>query len=100
MTGVDVEGRVEAGVNVDGKKKPVCEDSNILENGLKLAGETLVTPGASLILDGEFGDGAWHVAGAVLAHVTVGPLGLVLIAADSYMKSVSGTGLLNTTKRR
>lgn len=76
-----------------------ASDANVIENGLKLVGETIVTPGSSLLLDGDVKQGALHVAGAALAHVTIGPLGLVLIAANSYMKSVTGNGLLGSVKK-
>jgi uncharacterized protein DUF6072 len=71
----------------------VTEDSSrrVLENGAKLVGETIV-PGASLLLDGEVPSGVAHAAagwGARLWLGSFGPIGVLLVAANSYSKSVS-----------
>jgi hypothetical protein len=65
----------------------------VLARGLKIAGETMV-PGASLLLDGEVASGVGHFVVGTLARVAFGPVGLLLVAADSYSKSVSGKSLL------
>lgn len=65
----------------------------LVARGLKIAGETVV-PGASLILDGNIGAGALHVVGGTLARLALGPLGVLLVAANSYSKSTTGRGLL------
>ncbi|MBW8874175.1 MAG: hypothetical protein JF614_04370 [Acidobacteria bacterium] len=65
----------------------------ILARGLKLAGET-VAPGASLLLDGEVASGVAHLVVGTLARMAFGPVGVLLVAADSYSKSVSGKSLL------
>jgi hypothetical protein len=67
--------------------------SLLLSRGLKLAGETIL-PGASLLLDGNVGAGALHLLGGALAKSALGPLGWVLVAANSYSRSVSGRSLL------
>jgi uncharacterized protein DUF6072 len=74
---------------------PVSEPTGgvILARGLKLAGETMV-PGASLLLDGEVASGMAHLVVGTLARMAFGPLGLLVVAADSYSKSVSGKSLL------
>jgi Family of unknown function (DUF6072) len=65
----------------------------LVARGLKLVGEKVV-PGASLILDGNIGAGALHVVAGSLARTVLGPLGLLLVAANSYSKSTTGRGLL------
>src|SRR5436305_6616752 len=65
----------------------------VLARGLKLAGETFI-PGASLLLDGEVASGVGHLVVGTLARLAFGPLGLLVVAADSYSKSVSGKSLL------
>jgi len=62
--------------------------SNILANGAKLIGEA-VLPGASLLLDGKFLNGAAHSVAGLGARAALGPLGVALICADSFSKSVT-----------
>jgi hypothetical protein len=62
--------------------------SNILANGAKLIGEA-VLPGASLLLDGKFVNGAVHSVAGLGARAALGPLGVALICADSFSKSVT-----------
>jgi len=65
--------------------------SHVIENGAKLVGETFV-PGASLLLDGEVQSGIVHTAagwGARYWLGTFGPIGMLLVAANSYSKSVT-----------
>ncbi len=62
--------------------------ANILANGAKLVGEA-VLPGASLLLDGKFVNGAAHTVAGLGARVALGPLGVALICADSFSKSVT-----------
>lgn len=62
--------------------------SNILANGAKLIGEA-VLPGASLLLDGNFVNGAAHSVAGLGARAALGPLGVALICADSFSKSVT-----------
>lgn len=73
---------------------PTASDqgSVIVGRAVKIAGET-ITPGASLILDGNLRLGILHVIGAGLLTGLVGPIGSVLLAANSYSKSVSGKSL-------
>jgi len=62
--------------------------SNILANGAKLIGEA-VLPGARLLLDGKFVNGAVHSVAGLGARAALGPLGVALICADSFSKSVT-----------
>lgn len=70
-----------------------------LNNGVKLLGET-VLPGASLLMEGKFGAGALHTAGAIVACTFLGPLGALVVAADSFASSLSsGENLVDRTKK-
>ena len=62
--------------------------ANALVNGAKLIGEA-VLPGASLLLDGKFINGAAHSVAGLGARAALGPLGVALICADSFSKSVT-----------
>lgn len=59
-------------------------------------GETFV-PGASLLMDGEVTNGIAHAVvgfSAVRALGAFGPLGLLVVAVDSYSKSVTNKYLV------
>jgi hypothetical protein len=60
----------------------------MLVNGVKLAGET-VLPGASLLLDGKVANGLVHTLLGFGARAALGPVGLLIVAADSFSKSVT-----------
>ena len=62
--------------------------ANILANGAKLIGEAIL-PGASLLLDGKFINGAAHSVAGLGARAALGPFGVALICADSFSKSVT-----------
>lgn len=64
-----------------------------LENAVKLVGEAVV-PGASLLMDGKILEGGAHVIVGGLARVVLGPVGLLLVAANSYSTSATGKNLL------
>lgn len=64
--------------------------STIFSRGVKIAGETLVAPGSSLILDGKIAEGSAHLVGGLVARAFLGPIGCLLVAANSYSKSVTG----------
>ncbi len=69
------------------------QDSRPLENALKLVGEVFV-PGASLLIDGKILAGGAHAAVGAVARAALGPLGLLLVAANSYATSTTGKSLL------
>ena len=56
----------------------------------KIAGEALVAPGSSLILDGNLRSGGAHLVGGLLARWALGPVGWFLVAANSYSNSITG----------
>ena len=64
-----------------------------LVNGAKIVGDVAFMPGTSLLVDGEILEGGTH---AIVGHVAmrlIGPVGWVLVAANSYSKSSSGLNL-------
>ena len=68
-------------------------NSSHVENAVKLVGEALL-PGASLLIDGKILQGGAHAIVGTLARVALGPIGLVLVAANSYSTSSTGKSLL------
>ena len=63
--------------------------SSTLDNAVKLVGEYFL-PGASRFIDGEVKDGVVHLAAGVVAGMFLGPLGLLLVKANSFSRSVAG----------
>jgi hypothetical protein len=47
-----------------------------------------------LLLDGKIKSGALHAGGGILAKLVFGVPGLLVVAANSYSKSVTGQSLL------
>ncbi|HSK79626.1 MAG TPA: DUF6072 family protein [Thermoanaerobaculia bacterium] len=66
--------------------------SVVIGRGIKILGEAVV-PGASLVLDGKLLPGAAHLVGGLVARWAFGPVGWLLVAANSYSKSVTGRNL-------
>lgn len=62
-------------------------------NGAKLVADFTVLPGSSLLVDGKILEGGAHTLVGLVAARAIGPLGWILVAANSYSKSVSGTSL-------
>ena len=60
--------------------------SDVINNGVKLVGETML-PGASLLLDGNLVNGAAHVAAGAAAAAFLAPWTVLLVVADSFSKS-------------
>ena len=63
-----------------------------LTNGVKLVGEAIL-PGTSLLMDGKFSEGAGHVIVGLGARLFLGPIGALVVAADSFSKSVTDKNL-------
>ena len=62
----------------------------VLANGAKILGEVAIIPGTSLIADGDLRGGIAHGVIGVAAAIVFGPIGWLVVAADSYSRSVSG----------
>lgn len=68
-------------------------ENTTASNAIKLASEGLITPGASLLLDGDIRGGGAHVLVGLAAKALLGPVGLLLVAADSFSRSTTGRSL-------
>jgi hypothetical protein len=68
-------------------------NDTIVNNAVKLAGEGLIAPGTSLLLDGDIKAGAGHVVAGLAAKALLGPVGWLLVAASSFAKSTTGKSL-------
>jgi hypothetical protein len=70
----------------------MANEFQVLSNGVKLLGETFVTPGASLVLDGRIGSGLVHGALGLAATAILGPvapIARILLSINSYSSSVA-----------
>ena len=70
------------------------EGLRTLTNGVKLVGEAIL-PGTSLLMDGKLGEGAAHAVAGIGARLVLGPIGALVVAADSFSKSVANKNLWN-----
>lgn len=75
------------------RSENVQSSESAVNRGVKLAGEALVAPGTSLLLDGQVVAGGAHLVGGLVARALLGPLGWFLVAANSYTRSVTGSNL-------
>lgn len=73
--------------------------SKVVANGIRLAGDTLIAPGSSQILDGKVGSGLGRFAIGIAARAVLGPIGWIAIGLDSYSKTTTGKGLLERMSR-
>jgi hypothetical protein len=71
------------------------KNKEILKNGVKLAGETLLIPGSSLLLDGKIKYGMFHAGIGILAKMTLGIPGVILVAANSFCLSLTKKNLVS-----
>jgi hypothetical protein len=65
------------------------EPARVLANALKFAGETMFLPGSSLMWEGRLGSGILHTVAAVVAGGVLGPIGTMMVVANSFSKSVN-----------
>jgi hypothetical protein len=68
------------------------DDLRTITNGVKLVGEAIL-PGTSLLMDGKFSEGAAHAVVGIGARLAFGPIGALVVAADSFSKSVNDKNL-------
>lgn len=62
-------------------------------NGAKFVADFTVLPGSSLLVDGKILEGGAHTIVGFVATRAIGPIGWILVAANSYSKSTSGVSL-------
>jgi hypothetical protein len=60
-----------------------------LKNTLKFASE-FVVPGGSNFLNGDLKQGAIHLIAGAAAAVLLGPVGVILVGANSFTKATTG----------
>jgi hypothetical protein len=60
-----------------------------LKNTLKFASE-FVVPGGSNFINGDVKQGAIHLVGALAAGALLGPVGVILVGANSFTKATTG----------
>lgn len=75
------------------ESKSKSKDATV-QNAVKLLGETVV-PGASLMMDGRIVEGGAHLLASLAAGALLGPIGLGLVAVNSYSRSTAGKHLIN-----
>ena len=68
------------------------DDLRTITNGVKLVGEAIL-PGTSLLMDGKLSEGAAHAVVGIGARLAFGPIGALVVAADSFSKSVNDKNL-------
>lgn len=72
------------------------QKKTLLKNGVKLTGEVVLSPGASLFLDGRIKPALLHAGAGILAKLALGAPGLLLVAANSYSVSRTGKNLVSS----
>jgi hypothetical protein len=65
-------------------------ERGVLENAVKLIGEVVILPGTSELLAGNVTSGVVHAALGLAARSVLGVPGALLVAADSFSRSVTG----------
>lgn len=90
----EASGTVSCNVPAVTVNNSTTPSADTVGNAVKLVGEAVV-PGASLLMDGNVVGGAAHLLVGVAARVALGPLGLLLVAANSYSQSTTGKHLWN-----
>jgi hypothetical protein len=76
----------------------VKPEPSMARNAVKLVGEAIL-PGASLLIDGKILHGGAHLLASAVARACLGPLGVVLVMANSYSSSTTGKNLLKHLTR-
>ncbi|MCA9689246.1 MAG: hypothetical protein KC636_06525 [Myxococcales bacterium] len=72
--------------------------ASVVTNGVRLVGD-LALPGASQLLDGHIGEGIGRTIAGFAARALMGPVGWLLVAADSYSKTTTGRGVFHDLYR-
>lgn len=62
-------------------------------NGAKAVADLAIVPGASQLIDGNIRSGVFYAIGGLAARAVLGPIGWLVLGADSFSTSVSGKHL-------
>ena len=73
----------------------MAQSNTTVGNGVKLVGEMAFLPGTSHLLDGEIKTGALYAAAGFAVRILLGAPAVMLVAADSFSRSVTGKGLID-----
>ena len=68
------------------------DDANTVKTGMGFVGEYFV-PGGSNLIKGDVKQGVIHAAAGYAAAAFLGPVGLLLVSANSITKAVTGRHL-------
>jgi hypothetical protein len=63
--------------------------ANAGSNAIKIASEYIVGPGTSQVLSGNISSGLIHYGAGLLAKSLLGPLGVLLVCANSYSNATT-----------
>ena len=66
--------------------------NNVVATGLQVAGEYVI-PGGSNLLKGDFQQAALHAGAGILAAALFGPIGLLLVKANSLSVAMTDRSL-------
>jgi C1A family cysteine protease len=75
------------------KEPSMAEEQGVGSKALMLAGDVLVVPGTSQLLQGNLGSAALHAVGGLVARALLGWPGLLLVALNSYSSAATGKSL-------
>jgi hypothetical protein len=64
-----------------------------IDNAVKLGAEYIL-PGGSLLLNGRIKEGGLHTAAGWLGSAILGPVGWLLVVANSYSRSTTNRNLI------
>lgn len=73
-------------------------DSKVLPGVARMVADTAIIPGTSQFINGDVKSGALHAVAGLAARAVLGPIGWFAIAANSTMKSTTGSGLIGGKK--
>jgi len=68
--------------------QPTQELAKTIDTAVKFVGDFAVLPGASQLLKGQLGSGIGHAAAGFVGGALLGPVGWVLVAANSFTRSI------------
>ena len=70
----------------------------VLKGALSLVADTIIVPGTSLLVGGQYKAGALHAVAGIAARVIIGPIGWLAVAANSVSKSTTGKYIVGNNK--
>ncbi|HEV2861077.1 MAG TPA: DUF6072 family protein [Pyrinomonadaceae bacterium] len=81
------------------------ENLQTVKTGLQFASEAVI-PGGSHLINGDMKQAGIHAVAGIVAGALFGPIGLIVVAANSFARATTGNNLYdamrgpdNTTKK-